>query len=162
LLALVVLVLVAGCGSRNDTPSVDAGSPASAPTGSQVNAPHPEPSAPSSPNVDVSGITRADGGKNVAELYAERDQLAGTKVVVRGKVVKTNAGIMGRNWLHVRDGSGADGANDLTVTTTGVPPQVGDTVVVSGPLSVNMDYGMGYEYGVIIEHAEVTVESTTH
>jgi len=35
--------------------------------------------------------------------------LAGQKVTVRGKVVKANVAIMNKNWLHVRDGSGAEG-----------------------------------------------------
>jgi hypothetical protein len=65
---------------------------------------------------------------------------------------------MGKNWLHVRDGSGAEGTNDLTVTTASVLPEVGSTVVVSGPLTLDKDFGMGYQYDVIIEDAEVVVE----
>ncbi|MCK7579746.1 MAG: hypothetical protein MZV65_31320 [Chromatiales bacterium] len=68
--------------------------------------------------VDLSGIAKADGGKTVAEvLRREGPRSPDQPVIVRGKVVKTNAGIMGKNWLHVRDGSGAEGTNDLTVTT---------------------------------------------
>jgi hypothetical protein len=46
-------------------------------------------------------------------------------VVLRGKVVKFNPQIMGKNWLHVRDGSGDANArtNDLTITTD-VPAKV--------------------------------------
>jgi hypothetical protein len=87
-----------------------------------------------------------------------RTQLAGQPVVIRGKVVKSNPGIMGKNWLHVRDGSGAEGTNDITVTTAGDVPNVGDTVLVKGPVTLNKDFGMGYQYDVIIEDAEVTVE----
>jgi hypothetical protein len=39
-----------------------------------------------------------------------------------------------------------------------VLPEVGSTVVVSGPLTLDKDFGMGYRYDVIIEDAEVTVE----
>ncbi|HSF77322.1 MAG TPA: hypothetical protein VLA38_01780 [Steroidobacteraceae bacterium] len=109
-------------------------------------------------DVDLAGIARADGGKTVAEVYAEKDGLADATVVVRGKVVKVNAGIMDRNWLHVRDGSGEEGTNDLTVTTLADLPGVGATVLVSGKLAVNKDFGMGYQYPVILEDAEVTVE----
>ena len=66
---------------------------------------------------------------------------------------------MGTNWVHVRDGSGAEGTNDLTVTTKGEVPKVGDTVVVSGPASLNKDFGMGYTYPVMLEDATVTVEA---
>ncbi len=117
---------------------------------------HPAPSAPST-EVDLSGIERAEGGKTIAEIYAEKDQLAGEEVVLRGKVVKTNAGIMGKNWLHVRDGSGAEGADTLTVTTPFVLPEVGDTVVVTGALELDKDFGMGYQYDLIIEDADVVV-----
>jgi hypothetical protein len=115
---------------------------------------------PASPTeeVDLTGIAKADGGKTVAEVFAEKDQLAGQQVVLRGKVVKSNPGIMGKNWIHVRDGSGAEGTNDLTVTTTGAGANVGDTVLVKGPVSLNRDLGMGYVYDVIVEDAEVTVE----
>ena len=79
---------------------------------------------------------------------------------VKGEIAEANANIMGRNWLHVRDGSGEDGTNDLTVTTTGALPEVGDTVVVTGALGLNRDFGMNYQYPVIVEDAQVTVEAT--
>jgi hypothetical protein len=118
------------------------------------------PSAHAQEPVDLSNIAKADGGKTVEEVYSGMDQLAGQKVSVRGKVVKTNSGIMGKNWVHVRDGSGAEGANDLTVTVKGQIPEVGDTVLVTGPVTVNKDFGMGYVYPVIIEDAELKVEQT--
>ena len=115
------------------------------------------PAAPTE-TVDLSGIAKADGGLTVADVFEGKDQLAGQPVVVRGRVVKSNPDIMGKNWLHVRDGSGAEGTNDLTVTTAGAVPNVGDTVVVKGVLALNKDFGMGYQYDVIVEDAEITVE----
>ena len=78
---------------------------------------------------------------------------------MRGKVVKYNAMIMGKNWLHLRDGSGSDDKsnNDLTVTTA-TPAKLGDTVLVTGNVSTNRDFGAGYKYTVILEDAKVTVE----
>ena len=67
----------------------------------------------------MAGVAKADGGKTVAEIFAEKDALANQQVTLRGKVVKINAGVMNMDWLHVRDGSGAEGTNDLTVTTVG-------------------------------------------
>ena len=74
-------------------------------------------------------------------------------------MVKFNQQIMGKNWLHIRDGSGEADAktNDLTVTT-GVTAKVGDTVLVTGKLVLDKDFGYGYKYAVIIEDAKVTVE----
>jgi hypothetical protein len=71
--------------------------------------------------------------------------------------VKYNGGIMGKNWLHIRDGSGQEGNNDLTVTTD-APAKVGDTVLVKGKVSTDRDFGGGYKYPVIVEDAKVTVE----
>ena len=50
-------------------------------------------------------------------------------------------------------------AASLTVTTIGALPEVGNTVVVTGPLTLNKDFGMGYAYDVIVEDAEVKVET---
>lgn len=167
LLAVTAAVSLVACAKEQpdfvpDQPAADntAGTPAdassSAPQGME-STPHPTPAEPDA-MVDLSGIERAEGGKTVAEVYAEKDQLAGQEIVFRGKVVKTNAGIMGKNWLHVRDGSGAEGTNNLTVTTPFVLPNVGDTVLVTGVLELDKDFGMGYQYDLIIEDAKVAVE----
>lgn len=106
-------------------------------------------------DVDLKGIKKAD--QTVAEIYAQKAALAGKPVKVRGKVVKFTPEIMGKNWLHLQDGSGEPGGNDLTVTTSGVA-KTGDTVVIAGKLSVGKDFGYGYMYDVIVEDAQVTKE----
>ncbi len=110
-------------------------------------------------DVDLKGIAKAEGGKTVAEVNTGKAELSGKEVALRGKVVKYNAQIMGKNWLHVQDGSGdaADGSNDITVTTT-TEAKVGDTVLISGMVTLDKDYGYGYKYALIIEDAKVTVE----
>jgi hypothetical protein len=100
---------------------------------------------------------KAKNGKTVAEVYAAREDLAGKPVLVRGRVVKFFPKIMGKNWVHLQDGSGSEGTNDLTVTTDTMV-KVGDLVLVSGMVSVDRDFGHGYSYTVILEDAEVTVE----
>lgn len=106
--------------------------------------------------LDLSGISRAEGGKTVAEVWAERQALAGQEVAIRGRVVKYSPSIMGKNWLHLRDGTGAaaDGTHDLTVTTQGFA-KVGDLVTVTGTVTVDRDLGMGYQYDVLVEQANV-------
>jgi hypothetical protein len=111
-----------------------------------------------SPQIDLTGIAKAEGGKTIAEVYAESDSLSGKEVVFRGKVVKANANIMGKNWLHVRDGTGDAKTNDLTVTTSESLPELGDTVVVKGKVTLNKDFGAGYKYAVIIEEASILKE----
>ena len=108
-------------------------------------------------DVDFSGITPAEGGQTVAGIFAGKADLASKPVKVRGKVVKFSPEIMGKNWLHLQDGTGAVGTNDLTVTT-GAMVKKGDTVTVTGVLIIDKDFGYGYAYDVIIEDAEVTVE----
>jgi hypothetical protein len=103
-------------------------------------------------------VPRATGkdARTIAELFAQKGALAGKTVSVRGKVVKYNAGIMGKNWLHLRDGTGAAGKdNDVTVTTQDTVAR-GDVVTVQGKVAVDQDIGMGTPYPVIIEDAKVT------
>ena len=156
-IALALAITLPGCGKKEAQPAAEAPA-AAAPAQMPVEHPTPSAIAGSPTEVDLAGIAKAEGGKTVAEVYAEKDALADTTVAVRGKVVKVNAGIMDRNWLHVRDGSGEEGTNDLTVTTTAELPEVGETVLVSGKLAVNKDFGMGYQYPVILEDAELTIE----
>ena len=108
-------------------------------------------------DVNLSNIEKVSGGNTIAELFAESEKLADQEVSVRGLVVKFNAGIMGRNWIHIQDGSGSEGSNDLTVTT-GDTAQIGDLVVIRGTLKTDQDFGSGYAYDVLIEQAEVDVE----
>jgi hypothetical protein len=101
-------------------------------------------------------IQPAPGGATVAKVWADRKALAGKTVTVRGKVVKFNGGIMGRNWIHIQDGTGAaaDGTNDLLVTSDAAA-NVGDVITVTGTVAVDKDFTAGYAYAVMIEKAKV-------
>ena len=107
---------------------------------------------------DVS-VEAVEGGQDIASVYANKDSLAGQQVSLRGTVVKYNSGILGWNFLHIQDGSGdvANGSNDLTVTSHG-EAAVGDTVVVSGTVILDKDFGAGYAFPVMMEDASITVE----
>jgi hypothetical protein len=96
------------------------------------------------------------GGMSIANVWAKRASLAGKNVTVRGKVVKFNGEIMGRNWMHIQDGTGdaKDGSNDLTVTSQGVA-KVGDVITATGTLAVDKDFGAGYAYKAIVEGATI-------
>jgi hypothetical protein len=151
------VILVNGAGSNAATlppghPAIDGGASGQLPH----NHP-PVAGATDSPKMDFTGLKPAEGGKTVAEIYAASEQLAGKPVTVRGKVVKFNAEIMGRNWLHIQDGTGAVGDNDLLVTSVGAA-KLGDTVLVEGTVATNKDFGAGYKYRVMLEDAKVTVE----
>jgi hypothetical protein len=127
----------------------------------------PEGHVPVGPNaepkqvtIEPGSIVKAENGWTVEECYAGKNSLAGKQVTVRGKVVKFSAKIMGRNWVHIRDGSGKTGSDDLTVTS-GQAVQVGDVILVTGKIAYDRDFGSGYHFPVIIEDAAVTVEETT-
>ena len=97
---------------------------------------------------------RGPNAMTVAEIVNRAHELKGKQVAVRGRVVKYNANILGKNWVHLRDGSGsaADGTNDLLVTTMD-ETKVGDVVTASGVVNVDQDFGSGYSYKVLIEKA---------
>jgi len=118
----------------------------------------PIASPPGAADEDYSGIDVPSGGKSIADIYAQRDQLVGKTVVVRGKVVKFTGGVMGKNWIHLKDGTGGDGTNDLTVTSDGIA-KVGDVITVTGQVGTDKDFGFGYEYDVIIEDADVAIDT---
>ncbi len=104
-------------------------------------------------------VAKAEGpdGRTIAELFAQRAALKGKSVAIRGKVVKFNGGIMGKNWIHLRDGSGSPEAkdHDVTVTTSDAAAK-GDVVLVKGTVAVDRDFGSGYTYALVVEDAKVT------
>jgi len=105
-------------------------------------------------DVQVAKAKGADA-HTVAEVFAQRAALKEKSVTVHAKVVKFNENIMGRNWVHLRDGSGSAGKdNDLTITTSD-KVNVGDVVTVKGTVRIDKDFGAGYAYPVIVEDAKL-------
>lgn len=99
-------------------------------------------------------VSRATGANayTVLEIVTKAKALKDKPVVVHGKIVKYNAGIMGKNWVHLRDGTGSEGSNDILVTTQS-QAKVGDVVTVKGVVRNDKDFGAGYSYKVLIEEA---------
>ncbi|HDS15931.1 MAG TPA: DNA-binding protein [Proteobacteria bacterium] len=108
------------------------------------------------PPLDLA-IEKAEGQNafTVAELFARATELSQRQITVRGKVVKVSSNIMGKNWVHLQDGSGVPekGTHDLVLTTQ-QQPVVGEILVAVGILSADKDFGSGYRYDVIIEETE--------
>ena len=118
------------------------------------------PSVPTvAPDLVKIAVARATGSNavTVAELFAKKSSLDGKSVRVHAKVVKVLSGIMGKNWVHVRDGSGSaeKSDHDLTVTTQDMTA-VGKEVLVEGTAHADKDFGSGYKFSVIVEDAKVT------
>ena len=93
----------------------------------------------------------------VAEIFSKAAELNGQTVAIKGKVVKVSPSIMGRNWIHLQDGTGSPEANthDLVVTTSQEPGADWDIITMEGVLTANKDFGSGYSYIVIIEDASL-------
>jgi hypothetical protein len=120
-------------------------------------------SAGTPPAVDarVPKVAKAAGAdaRTIAEVWSEQGALTGKSVSIRGVVVKYNPGVMGKNWIHLQDGSGdaAKGTHDITVTTMDAAT-VGATVTITGAVHTKRDFGAGYSYAVIVEDAKVVAK----
>lgn len=118
------------------------------------------PSAPAStlPAVDVAPA-RGHNARTIGQLSAERAQLAGQKIRVRGQVTKVTPGVQGHTFLHLRDGKATDGeqATDLVVTSN-TTPERGQIATFEGTLRTNVDLGIGYSYPILLENAELIAE----
>lgn len=90
----------------------------------------------------------------IAKLFETKSEYSGKVARVRGKTVKINQAIMGRNWIHLQDGSEFKDAYDLTVTTD-AKLTVGDTVTLEGKIALDRDFGYGYFYEVIMEDGKL-------
>ncbi len=101
-------------------------------------------------------IEKAQGGYTVAELFQRKDELNGKTVKVRGRVVKALPNIMGKNWVHIQDGTGGATTHDLIFRATGEVPTVGKVVLAQGKLLTNQDLGYGYVYPVLIDDGQFT------
>ena len=92
----------------------------------------------------------------VAELYEKSASLDKKNIVVKGQVVKVSQGIMGKNWIHIQDGSGdpSKGSHNIVATSQDLPA-VGDVVTAKGTLYKDKDFGSGYKYAVIVEETSI-------
>lgn len=106
---------------------------------------------------DVISVEPLKDGKTVEQVFAQSKNLAGKTVKVRGKVMKFNAGILDRNWIHIQDGTGTKDDFDLLVTSTDIV-DFGDIVVIEGVVAVNKEFGAGYTYAVLVENAIIKKE----
>jgi len=99
-------------------------------------------------------LEKQAGEITVAQIFANRNDYSGKEVEIRGVVVKVNEQVMGKNWIHIQDGTNDNGNFDLTVTSTELPA-VNDEITVKGKIILNKDFGYGYSYEVIMEDAAI-------
>jgi hypothetical protein len=102
-------------------------------------------------------LPTAEGGVDVAGVYADRAE--GRPIRLRGRVAEASFDIDRTNWYHLKDGT--EGAGEHTDALAFTSPQrleVGDVVVVEGPLTVDLDLGFGYFYPAILLNPAVVIE----
>lgn len=102
-------------------------------------------------------IQKAKNGYTVAEIYAKKSELNGKSIKVRGRVVKVNLNIMGKNWVHIQDGTGDNKTSDLSITTS-QKVDIGSVVLVTGKVIKDKNFGSGYLFAVIVEGAKIKIE----
>jgi hypothetical protein len=92
----------------------------------------------------------------IADLYAKKMSFNGKIVKVNGQVTKFSKEIMGRNWMHIQDGSEWGGKFDITMTTDlKNQANVGDVVYFEGRVAVDKNIGQGYFYEILVEDAKI-------
>lgn len=101
-------------------------------------------------------ISKNPDGYNVEELYAKKVDLNSKSIKLNATVVKVSKNIMGKDWIHLQDGSGVAGTNDIIATSKNSTVKVGDIITASGVIKTDVDLGYGYKFSVIIEEAKFT------
>lgn len=99
-------------------------------------------------------IQKADGGFTIAEIYAQRAELSGKTLRVRGYVVKFTSNVLSTNWVRIRDGS----TEEELVITTGENVAINDILLIEGVLELDKNLGQGYVIPAIIEDASISIE----
>jgi len=100
------------------------------------------------PDVKPSKKIEIKGSLNISELVMNFEKYKAQIVQISGVCVKINAGIMGRNWIHLKDGSRDD--YDLVITSKTFVKE-GDVITMKAKVSLNKDFGAGYKYELILE-----------
>jgi hypothetical protein len=122
---------------------------------------HPPMNAGANPAAGaLEAVKRAEGALSlrVADVYTERQLLAGRAVRVKGTVTRVTT-INGKTYAHLSDGSGAKETkdDDLTVILSAEVKQ-NDQVTAEGTVALDRDLGIGTIYPVVLDAASVVAK----
>lgn len=101
-------------------------------------------------------VAKISDGYTVEELYSKKESLRNKTVKVNAKVVKVSKNIMKKDWIHIQDGTGGKSTNDLVVTATNSTVSVGDIVTIEAVANIDVDFGYGYFFPLILQEAKFT------
>jgi len=93
-------------------------------------------------------IVKRQGSMKIADLVKDPKKYEGKTIQLDGICTKINAGIMDRNWIHIKDGSKDD--YDLVITSDAFVPE-GAAFTMKAVVVLNKDFGAGYTYDLILE-----------
>ncbi len=112
------------------------------------------PDAMSSPQAGAAPIAVASDAPlvRIADIVKSPEKYKDKVVRVSGKVTKLNANIMGRHWMHLKDGTKDN--YDFVITSKQMIPE-GAKVSFAGVIHLKKDFGAGYYYDIIMEDAVV-------
>lgn len=99
-------------------------------------------------------MQKAQNEVTIAQIFANKADFSGKEIEIKGVVVKVVEEVMGKNWIHIQDGTNSNGKFDLTITTSGLP-KMNDEVTFKGKITIDKDFGYGYSYEVIMEDASL-------
>lgn len=99
-------------------------------------------------------VEPCSGCVTVGKVLEDKQSYSGKVIKVKGSVTKYNPAIMGKNWVHIQDGTESAAGFDLTITTD-ASVAVGETVTFEGKIVLDKDFGYGYSYAVLMEDAKV-------
>lgn len=88
------------------------------------------------------------GSVKISELVNNQKKYEGKTIQISGRCSKTNPNIMGRNWIHIKDGSMDN--YDLVITSDHFVKK-GSMVTIKAKVTLNKDFGAGYSYKLILE-----------
>ena len=133
-----------------------------APVAAPAPATNPHPEIPAAGKVPESKqpekesikVQLPSGAISLATLLEEPKKYEGKKVTVRGKITKYTAGVMGKNWIHIQDGSSYNNKFEVVLTTTDESKE-GETATFEGVVVLNKDLGYGYFFEILVEDAKM-------
>ncbi|MDL1963688.1 MAG: hypothetical protein LWW98_04980 [Deltaproteobacteria bacterium] len=138
------------------TMSPDMMSPAPTPHGAMPAMGGTKKSGAALQDIKVSKAVGEDA-YTIEEIYSKKEELSQKTVIVRAIVVKFMPQIMGKNWIHIQDGTGSaeKGNHDIAVSTLDTV-ETGKEIIVKGILGINKDFGMSCAFSTLIEEASIT------
>lgn len=161
IISLSVILLLAACKGPGSGPLVkDSFSKNDKSQAGSMENPHGMTAQSQGSKVAVEKIdVKVDACKDcikISDLLENKKTYSGKTIKVTGKVTKFNPEIMGKNWIHIQDGSEFQSGFDLTITTD-QKVAVGDIITFEGKIVLDKDFGYGYVYNVLMEDAKPVI-----